>query len=59
MKKVYPINGLEEDCTSEWGRKYLCYVNNISGIRRFVKKCMHKRHRRLLKEELNKELEDE
>ena len=59
MKKVYPINGLEQDCTTRWGRKYLCYVSNVRGIRRFVKKCMHKRHRKLLENELKKELENE
>jgi len=59
MKKVYPINGLEQDCTTKWGRKYLCYVNNISGIRKFVKKCMNRRRRRVLNTEIKKELENE
>lgn len=45
-KKEYPINGLEQDCTSVWGRKYLCYVNNISGIKKFVKRQMNRRFRR-------------
>jgi len=35
-KKAFPENGLEQDCTSRWGRKYLSYVNK-SGIRKFVK----------------------
>jgi hypothetical protein len=45
-KKEFPINGLEEDCTTPWGRKYLCYVNNISGIKKYVKRLMNKRFRK-------------
>ena len=45
-KKEYPINGLEQDCNSRWGRRYLCYVTNSKGIRRFVKNQMNRRFRR-------------
>ena len=47
-KKAFPENGLEQDCTSRWGRKYLSYVNK-SGIRKFVKKRMNKRFRKHFK----------
>ena len=49
-KKEYPINGLEEDCTYVFGRKYLCYVRNISGIKKFVKRQMNRRFRRKQRE---------
>ena len=45
-KKEFPINGLEQDCTSKWGKKNLCYVSNIRGIRRFVKRQLNRRMRR-------------
>lgn len=45
-KREFPINGLEEDCLSEFGRKHLCYVNNIKGIRSFAKNQMNRRFRR-------------
>lgn len=45
-KKVFCKSGLEVDCTSSWGRKYLCYVKNNRGIKQFVKKTMNKRMRR-------------
>lgn len=45
-KKEFPINGLEEDATSIWGRKYLCYINNCKGIKKYVKKTMNKRFRK-------------
>ena len=48
-KKTFCKNGLEEDCTSSFGRKYLCYVSNIRGIKKFVKKTMNKRMRRFSK----------
>lgn len=51
-KKAFPENGLEQDCTSRWGRKYLSYVNNISGIKKFVKKQMNKRFRKHFKNNL-------
>ena len=51
-KKEFPINGLELDCTSRFGRKYLCYVNNIKGIKKFVKSQMNRRFRRNKKLEL-------
>lgn len=46
-KKEFPINGLEEDATSTWGRKYLCYIKNIKGIKKFVKRQMNKRFRKI------------
>ena len=45
-KKEYPINGLEQDCTTYWGRKHLCYVNNISHIKKYVKRQINKRFRK-------------
>lgn len=51
-KKEFPINSLEEDCTSKWGRKYYCYVNNIKGLKKYVKKSMNKRFRKESKKEM-------
>lgn len=48
-KKEFPINGLEQDCTSEFGRKYYCFVRNIRGIKRFVKNQLNRRLRRFNK----------
>ena len=45
-KKEFPINGLEQDCTSKFGREYLCYVNNCKSIKKYVKKQMNRRFRR-------------
>jgi hypothetical protein len=45
-KKEFPINGLEVDCISRFGRKYLCYVQNVKGIRKFVKNQMNRRMRK-------------
>ena len=45
-KKEFPINGLEQDCTSKWGRKYYCFVNNIPKIKRYVKNSMNRRFRK-------------
>ena len=45
-KKEFPINGLEQDCISKKVRKSVCYVQNITGIKVFVKKAMNKRLRR-------------
>lgn len=44
-KKEFPINGLEEDCTGDW-KKYYCYVQNIKGLRKYVKRQMNKRFRK-------------
>lgn len=52
-KKEFPNNGLEEDCNSDFGKKYLCYVNNISGIRKFAKRSMNKRMRKFNKDLCN------
>lgn len=49
-KKEYPINGLELDCISKYGRKYLCFVNNITGIKKFAKKKLNRRFRRFNKQ---------
>jgi hypothetical protein len=54
-KKEFPINGLEQDCTSKWGRKYYCYIHNIPGIKRYVKNQMNRRFRRFNKK-LTREL---
>jgi len=45
-KKEYPINGLEQDCTTSWGKEHLCYVSNVRGIRKFVKKQLNRRMRK-------------
>lgn len=45
-KREYPINGLELDCVSKFGRKYLCYVNNSKGIKKFAKNQINRRFRR-------------
>ncbi len=57
-KKEYPINGLEVDCISSFGRKYLCYVNNVKGIKRFAKNQLNRRFRRKEKHIINEQLED-
>lgn len=49
-KKEYPINALEQDCINKWGKKHLCYVNNVRGIRSFVKRQLNKRMRRFNKD---------
>ena len=53
-KKEFPINGLEQDCTSRWGRKHYCYVNNIKGIKKYVKNQLNRRFRRKNKLQKNK-----
>jgi hypothetical protein len=45
-KKIYCKSGLEEDCTSWFGRRYYCYVRNIPGIKSFAKNQMNRRMRR-------------
>ena len=45
-KKEFPVNGLEQDATTKWGRKYLCYIRNNPTIKRFVKRAMNKRFRK-------------
>ncbi|MGV6945021.1 hypothetical protein [Sphingobacterium kyonggiense] len=45
-KKEFPFNGLEQDCTSKWGKKHLANVSNIRGIRSFVKRQLNKRMRK-------------
>lgn len=45
-KKEFPKNGLERDAIGSWGRKYLCYINNVRGIKKFVKKQLNRRFRR-------------
>ena len=51
-KKEFPVSGLEQDCTSKWGRKNYCFVNNIKGIKKFVKRQMNRRFRRKKKLEI-------
>lgn len=57
-KKEFPKNGLEEDCTSKFGRQFLCYVNNIKGLKKFVKRQMSKRFRRSNDKLIQDELKD-
>jgi len=45
-KKEFPVNSLEQDCTTWWGRKYLCYVSNTKGLRKYVKRALNKRFRK-------------
>lgn len=45
-KKEFPINGLEQDCTSKFGRKIYCYIKNIRGIKKYVKNQMNRRFRK-------------
>jgi len=45
-KKEFPVNGLEIDCLSDWGRRYLCYVRNCNGIKKYVKRLLNKRFRK-------------
>ncbi|WP_313374317.1 hypothetical protein [Chishuiella sp.] len=52
MRKPMPINGLEHECTSKVGRKMYCYIKNVRGIRKFVKKTMNRRFRKEAKQNL-------
>lgn len=45
-KKEYAKNGLEQDILSRWGRKYLCYIRNVRGIKKYVKRCLNRRFRK-------------
>lgn len=45
-KKEFPKSGLEQDAISFCGRKYLSYINNVRGIKKFVKKQLNRRFRR-------------
>jgi len=45
-KKEFPINGVEEDSTSKWGRRVYCYLKNGKGITKKVKKAMNRRFRK-------------
>ena len=45
-KKEFPINGLEEDCTSKQARKVYCYIQNTPRIKSFVKKQLNRRFRK-------------
>lgn len=58
LKKEYPSNGLEQDCTSDFGRKYYCFVTNVRGIKRFVKNQMNRRFRRAETKYINELLEE-
>lgn len=40
------IDGLEQDAFSRWGRQYLCYINNIPGIKAYAKTKANRRDRR-------------
>ena len=55
LKKAFPKDSLENDCTSKASRKVVAYVSNVRGIKRFVKKRLSKRLRitskRLAREE--------
>jgi len=49
-RKEFPKSGLEMDCTSKKARKIFCYVQNVRGIKSFVKRSMNKRLRKYSKE---------
>lgn len=44
-KREYAKNGLEQDVLSHWARKYLSYLHNVKGIKKFAKRCMNRRFR--------------
>lgn len=44
-RKEYAKNSLEQDVLSRWGRKHLCYIRNVRGIKKFAKRCMNRRFR--------------
>jgi hypothetical protein len=48
-KKEFPINGLEQDATSKFGRTYYCFIANVRGIKAFVKKQLNRRFRKFNK----------
>lgn len=49
-RKEFPESGLEMECTSKKARKVFCYVQNVRGIKSFVKRSMNKRQRKYSKE---------
>lgn len=55
MKKSYPIDGFEQDCT--YSRKFYCYLANNSKVVKYIKRKMNKRFRKQLKEAIKKEIE--
>ena len=50
-KKEFPINGLEHDVCTDW-RKHMCYLQNIPGLTKWVKRKMNKRFRKSIKLQL-------
>lgn len=45
-KKEYPQSGLEYDGIMKWDRRYLCYINNIPHIKKYIKNRLNRRFRR-------------
>lgn len=43
-KKAFPVSGLEQDAT--YARGIYCFINNIRGIKRYVKQVLNRRMRR-------------
>lgn len=54
-RREYPKNSFEYDVLSRWGRKYLCYIHNARGIKKFIKNNLNRRFRRYAKEEIKKD----
>lgn len=40
-RKEFPESGLEMNCTLERSRKIFCYVQNVRGIKSFVKRSIN------------------
>jgi hypothetical protein len=51
-KKEFPIDGFEVDVTSKVGRKIYCYIKNVRGVTKYVKRKMNKRFRKRNKPKL-------
>ena len=52
-KKEFPIDGFEVETTSKKGRKLYAYIQNVKGIRKYVKKKMNRRFRKRNKININ------
>ena len=45
-KKEFPINGIEQDVISKYGRTIYCYIKNGRGITKSIKNQLNKRFRK-------------
>ena len=55
-KKEFPIDGYEIETTSKKGRKLYAYIQNVRGVRKYVKTKMNKRFRKRNKININKQI---